>query len=170
MLVASESSRVARGARRGIATVAACLLLCAVTVGASVLETGRLSFSGSPTAGTIPEAAALGELVQHLEARGIGHVYCFGPMLQWKVMFASRGRVVARWSAPRDRVAAYVAAVDGARAANRPIALIGEARSLETTRTRLARSGFPDEPVFVADRYFVVEQPSPELLTSFLHP
>jgi len=167
MLLAIESGRLLEHARTRAAATSVCALLAVLSAGASVFETSRLSYSGSPAVGKMPEAAALAELTEYLEARDIRHVYSLGPMLQWKVMFVSRERIVARSFSPTDRVPAYPAAVNQAMAAGLPVALIGEARSAQTAKAKLVQLGFQDEPVFVADRYFVIERPSEPLVRYF---
>ena len=65
-------------------------------------------------------------LVEELESRGIGHVYCLDPMFQWNLAWTSRERIIARWADPLDRLPDYPARVDAARDAGRPYAVVGE--------------------------------------------
>jgi hypothetical protein len=124
-----------------------------------------LGLSGSPLVRGAPEARALTELVEWLDARGIRHVYSAGPMFQWKLIFASRERILARWIDREDRYPAYPRAVDRARAAGQPVALVGETRDLDGVRAQLARSGSaPLEVHGVAGRYFALVDPPLELL------
>jgi hypothetical protein len=48
------------------------------------------------------------------------------PMLQWILIFESRERILARSRGRRDRVPAYVEAVDAARLRGLPTPVIGE--------------------------------------------
>ncbi len=68
------------------------------------------------------------QLIREIEGSGVGHVYCTDPMFQWNIVFGSRKRVLARWRDPRDRVPEFVAAVDRARLAGRPVGLVRPAR------------------------------------------
>lgn len=68
-------------------------------------------------------------MVRELESRGVRHVYCLDPMLQWNILFESRERVLARWRDPRDRLPEYPRRVDAARRAGQPTAVIYELES-----------------------------------------
>lgn len=65
-------------------------------------------------------------LVDALAQKGVGHVYCLDPMLQWNIIFLSQERVIARWVDPTDRFPEYPARVDRARLAGSPVALVGQ--------------------------------------------
>ncbi len=70
--------------------------------------------------------AQIRRIVDELDALGIRHVYCLDPMLQWNIAFATRERIVARWTSPVDRIPGYVEGVDRARLAGEPVALVYE--------------------------------------------
>ena len=162
VLVASQIARLGAAAPpRWLVAVGAVFTLLAVV--ASFREIGPTNFSGTQVPGTMVERDALQELADHLDERGIRHVYCFGPMLQWKLMFFSGGAVSARWFAATDRNPAFPEAVDAAFAAGEPVAIVGEAPDV-----RMARMQFGSNAVEqVADRYFVFERPPPATVRRF---
>lgn len=69
---------------------------------------------------------ALISLIQELESRDIGYVYCENGLLQWNLMFYSNERIKARYKSNVDRYPKYIKQVD--QALNEPetkIALVG---------------------------------------------
>lgn len=64
------------------------------------------------------------KVMQELSKQEIRGVYCTDPMLQWNIVFASREKIPARWVTSTDRVPEYVEAVDAARRAGQPVALV----------------------------------------------
>lgn len=89
------------------------------------------------------------EVVRRLDARGIRHVYSADPMLQWNLAWASRERIVARWTQPVDRIPEYGLRVDAARRAGLPVAVVAKPRP-EARAFRL----FPTPPAAQLERIF----------------
>jgi hypothetical protein len=111
------------------------------------------------------EKDALDMLLAGLAAKGIGHVYCMNPTLQWTVTFSSGEEVLARWFPPDDRHPPIPQAVDRALFEGRPVAIVGYLDQLEEFRRAERRlDKRPLAPIEVAGRYFMVERPYPELL------
>ncbi len=92
-------------------------------------------------------------LLAELRQRGIRHVYCTDPMYQWNLTWGSRGRIVARWFDPRDRVPRYPAMVDRARLAGRPVALVTAQPGLAPDAPQSFRLIFDPDDV-VIERFF----------------
>jgi hypothetical protein len=165
MLIALEAAPLLRWRPARAWLAAAGVAFVALGSAAAATEVRHLSFSGSPVVRAAPESEALQALVRHLLERDIHHVYSAGPMFQWKLVFASRERVLARWIDPIDRHPPYPAAVDRASATGEPVAIVGEADDAGAVAARLRDAGFPGlrvEPV--ASRYYVIEDPPPELV------
>ena len=84
----------------------------------------------------------------------IHFVYCFDPMLQWNIDFASRETVIARWISPDDRVPEYVHAVDEAFRKGERIGVVAPAdrslppRFMLVTESvpRIVHEYFPNSP------------------------
>lgn len=68
---------------------------------------------------------ALKAVVAELEKRGNRHVFVTVAGLQWRVIFASKGDVIARWRSETDRYQPYVDAVDDALRSGKPVAVLG---------------------------------------------
>jgi hypothetical protein len=142
-------------------------LVAAGAVGAAVLgglaaapEFGRVSFSTLPGSSPVPESVSTPALVAELDRRNIRYVYTFEPTLQWKVLFASGERILARWRDPADRYPAFPRAVDEALRAGRRTALVGRAAEVDLVEQLLQRRGLTDVEVFtVIGTHFVVVDP-----------
>ncbi len=63
-----------------------------------------------------------------LRRHGVAHVYCTDPMLQWNIIFESQEQILARWYEAAGRCPHYVQAVDEARLAGKPVAVVGDCR------------------------------------------
>jgi hypothetical protein len=114
-----------------------------------------------------PQKADLTALVAALEDHGLKDVDCFDGMLQWNLMFASGGRISARWLEPVDRRPDAPMAVDRALWEGRPTALVGRVQQRPLIRRRLASAGLTDlELQTVGDTYFWMAQPTPAVLTA----
>src|SRR5690606_32436237 len=89
------------------------------------------------------------DVLRRLEERGVRHVYCADPMLQWNLAWASRERVIARWIDPVDRIPEYPQQVDRARRDGLPVAVVAKPR-LEALSFRV----YPPPPVAELERIF----------------
>lgn len=143
------------------------VLLLLLAAAASTLEVRHAPFSGSRVASPTSEREGMRELLGFLDEHAVEHVYCFGPMLQWKLMFASRGRIKARWVEPRDRLPEVPLAVDRAFGRGEAVALFGETEDPAATTAQLQQSGLRTAPVMIAGRYFVVLDPPVALVRRF---
>jgi len=167
ILVASMLSRLelALGPARRWALVGGGGLMLALAVPASALDVSRVrGFSGSPVRAGGDERQAVRDLVGFLESRGVGHVYAWDGMLQWKIMFESRDRIRARWTSRSDRIPEYPAQVDRAFAAGLPVAMVGELPDRDRLRASIEATGASVEPIIVSDRFFVVLDPPKDLV------
>lgn len=89
------------------------------------------------------------KVLQKLDARGVRHVYSADPMFQWNLAWASRERVIARWTQPVDRIPEYAPRVDEARRAGLPIAVVAKPRG-----DALAFRVFPAPPAAQLEQIF----------------
>src|SRR5690606_35678560 len=89
------------------------------------------------------------DVLRQLEARGVRHVYCADPMLQWNLAWAGRGRVIARWIDPVVRLPGSPRRVDEARRAGLPVAVVAKPR-----HEALAFRVYPLPPVAELERIF----------------
>lgn len=112
--------------RISLRRAAALMLLCAAVEGAAMREFAGYTFMWwHNTAGSPSESKTLHGVIDYLKTRGVTRVYSMNGLLQWNIAFYSRESVLARWTRRDDRVPAYVAAVDDALAAGRPVAIVG---------------------------------------------
>ena len=131
----------------------------------SLVELGRLNFSGTAVRAGTPEGPALQNLVDYLLHHQIQHVFCSDGMFQWKLLFVSRERIKTRYLDPRDRYPAYPQAVEQALLNRQPIAIVHEAADARNVRESFARAGFGYLRIeLVANRYIVLQNPPRELL------
>lgn len=66
------------------------------------------------------------DAIRYLEKRDIKHVYCSGSLVQWKLIFYSNERVIARYYSPVERYMPYVKVVDSAfHAQPQKVAIVG---------------------------------------------
>jgi hypothetical protein len=103
-------------------------------------------------------------LVDTLERAGVRHVYSADALLQWNLMFASRERIIARWTAPKDRVPRYPLAVDSARLSGVPIALVGYSAQAAKVTAAMREVGEHHELWRIAKGYWIVFAPTAALL------
>lgn len=169
ILLALELGRALRtgGAARWAAAAGAVALVLAGGVATIQMRSLVLAWTVEPRVAS--ERAALDELLAELEGRGIGHVYCMNPVLQWTLTFTSGERVLARWHAPDDRDPAIPRAVDRALFDGGPVGLVGYVDQLEEMQRTQGRVGARvgeggGEAVVVGDRYALLASPGPELL------
>ncbi|MBN1558028.1 MAG: glycosyltransferase family 39 protein [Lentisphaerae bacterium] len=134
MLLAREWAD-ARGRRRSLLQAAGGLAVLSGLAAAPYFA--GFPYDGGEGETALTQEAALGRLIDELEERGIGHVYCLDPSLQWNLMFASGERILARWKEPEDRCPGYPRAVDRALRAGRPAAIVGKRRQLAGVRENL---------------------------------
>lgn len=89
--------------------------------------TGLARFHALPDAQSsrAAEAVALDSLANDLVQHGVRHVISLDPLLQWNLMFASRGKIEARWKDPDDRIPAIPRAVDRALLEGGRVAVVG---------------------------------------------
>jgi len=145
----------------------ACAILAIFLFGGSVslVELGRLNFSGTAVRSGGPEGHAIQTLVDYLLRNQIQYVFCPEGMFQWKLIFVSRERIKTRWFDPVDRYPAYAQAVDQALFSGQPVAIVHEAKDVRAFTAWLAQAGFGYlKPEFVADRYIVLQNPPQKLL------
>lgn len=88
-------------------------------------------------------------VLQRLDARGVRHVYSADPMFQWNLVWASRERIIARWTQPVDRIPDYGSRVDEARRAGLPVAVVAR-----RTPEALEFEVFPPPPDAQLERIF----------------
>ncbi len=142
-------------------------VLAAFLIGgsASMVELGRLNFSGSPVQSDEPEGPALQALIRSLLREQVEHVYTTGAMFQWKLTFASAERVKARWVHPTDRYPEYPLDIDRALYSGQHVAIVHEAPDTHQMAESLALAGFGHlAPRQVAGRYTVLLNPPVELV------
>ena len=131
----------------------------------SLIDLGRLNFSGTAVRSGPPEGPALQTLVDYLLHHQIQHVFCSDGMFQWKLIFVSRERIKTRYLDPRDRYPAYPQAVEQALLTRQPIAIVHEATDARKFTEAFARAGFGYLRIeLVANRYIVLQNPPLELL------
>lgn len=85
------------------------VIMCCLIVTGSIAMIGfkNYQFDGETKAEVL-------DAIQYLERRDIKHVYCSGSLVQWKIIFYSNERILARYYSPVERYMPYVKAVDNA--------------------------------------------------------
>lgn len=165
VLLALELARMLTGSGRSRALAASALLVLLLSGAAATLHMRTLALAWTVEPKVESERAALDALLAELEGRGIAHVYCLNPMLQWTVTFTSGERILARWTPPDDRDPAIPQAVDRALAQGGRVAVIGYADQLEVVLRANPSAGDPaTTPELVAGRYFLLPDPDRALL------
>jgi hypothetical protein len=163
--LATELGALVHAGGRGRLVAAGAVAAAVITGAWAAPEFSRVSFSTLPGSNPVPESISTPALLAELDRRSIRHVYTFEPTLQWKIMFASGERILARWRDPADRYPAFPRAVDEALRAGQRTALIGRAAELGLLQELLRRAGLTEVEVFtVADTHFVVVDPPPPFL------
>lgn len=116
------ADRSAWPARRWVAAI----VLVAAVQAVAMREFGGYTFMWwTNTRNSPSEAQTLNTVIGYLESRGITRVYSMNGLLQWNIDFYSHEAILARWKGARDRYPPYVVAVDRAREAGRPVAIVG---------------------------------------------
>lgn len=170
MAAAGELSRRLGGASgAGGSRAAAAIVLAAMLVAGAGAgwQFRKIPFDGTSAGPAIPERRAQAMLVESLLADGIHHVYVEDPLLQWNIMFASGGRITARWKDPRDRRPEYPRRVDAALRAGEPVALVDDVWKVPPDEVEefLRVTGHVDlKPRVVADRFFVLPGVTEDLI------
>jgi len=129
-----------------------------------VIGAGALALLEVPAraARTLPEdpyALQQGEverLLTEVQGAGVAHVYSLDPLLQWNLMFASRGQVLARWFPAADRRPRIPGAIDAAVAAGAPVVLALRRSQAEYLRSRLGEERARDLPTALVTRHLVL--------------
>jgi hypothetical protein len=116
--------------RRGGTAAAAGLVALGIAVHGAEARSPYLYGAGIQSVGV--DRAAARAVVRGLEAAGVHHVYCADPMFQWNLVFESRGRILARWRNPEDRVPRFALEVDRARRAGLPVGVVWPAAGGDT--------------------------------------
>lgn len=131
----------------------------------SLVELGRLNFSGSAVRTATPESRDLQALVDYLLHRQIHHVFCTEGMFQWKLIFVSREAISTRFLDSLDRYTVYPQAVEQALFSGQPVAIVVEAADARKFMELFARGGYGYLPFeLVANRYVVLANPPLKLL------
>ncbi len=157
---AIEADHFARqrvGAARGLAAAAGVLLALGVV---SCVEFRGYTYLWNRSVPQVHEAAALDEVLDHLRARGVQHVFATNGLLQWQITFYSGETIVARYFSDRDRYQPYVNAVDAALESGAPVAMVGYVRLSPDIEAAVD----PSTLLVVQDRYVVYIGPDETLL------
>lgn len=149
------------GRTRRLIALVALATTAALGLGAA-FEVGSYDRAQAPSG--IPDRPGVQALVRHLLNERIHHVYCADENLQWAIMLASRDSVAARSFAARDRVPRYPAAVDSSLESGGRVGLVGWTAPGRALETYLASRGWSSQGLTYLGRFFVLEQPSRELL------
>jgi hypothetical protein len=141
--------------------VAVVVLVAAVEAAAMREFAGYTFMWWTNTPNSPSETKSLNTVIGYLGSRGITRVYSMNALLEWQIAFYSRESIIARWKGDRDRYPPYVALVDRALQAGRPVAIVGY-----TGFTYGLEKLVPD-PNAIVDidgKYFVYLAPDRELL------
>lgn len=151
--------------RGGLPARAAAVLAGVVMLasGAALVERRHVSTGGYEVQLAHPEPEALEALVRGLEERGVHHVYSLDPMLQWNLVYRSRGAIVARWLPPTDRRPEAPRAVDRALAEGAPVALVGRLGPNPGEIMHALSRTMPDV-LLIPPHFFAAFDPTPALL------
>ncbi len=115
------------------------------------------------------ERRSLDHVIRDLEHAGVENVYVLHGMLEWTLMFESKGRIAARYVTLRDRRPEIALAVDAARASGKRVALVGRDSDIlqirDLLRLFLEQRGFdPNRLITHDDRwYYFLDPPAPLL-------
>jgi len=141
--------------------LAALLILCALSLG----EFRSFALCSIDVGPGYSAARAVEELVAALDRAGIRHVYSVDRQLQWTIMYASRERILARWTSPTDRVPAYPVAVDRALHSGQRAALVGPKKDAVPLSVGLRRAGHAHSTIqVIAGTFFVLPDPGVEII------
>lgn len=165
LVIANEARFLARSTRlrQGVSFAAGAFVALSLVV--AWTEVSRVeAFSGSVVESPASERDALRMAAERLEARGVRHVYSWGGMLQWKLMFETDGRVLARWVPRTDRMPAYPPAVDAALERGDPVAIFGELPDADAVREAIREVGVTAEVTEISDYHFAVFDPPRALI------
>lgn len=154
---AHDFAREQVGAARGLTAAAGVLLVLGVV---SCVEFRGYTYLWNRSVPQVPEEAALDEVLDHLRARGVQHVFATNGLLQWQITFYSGETIVARYFSDRDRYQPYITAVDAAFESGAPVAMVGYIRSSPDIEAAVDASTL----LVVQDRYFVYIDPDETLL------
>lgn len=105
--------------------VAAILVVAAVEAVAMREFAGYTFMWWTNQPGSPSETKTLNKVIGYLESRGISRVYSMNGLLEWTLVFYSHESIIARWKPADDRYPPYIAAVDRALQAGRPVAIVG---------------------------------------------
>lgn len=93
-------------------------------------------------------------LIQNLEDHDIRHAYCMDGLLQWQLIFYSKGSIMARWVDTADRIPLYPLLVDKALYLKQKGVVIGCSGDLEKMRQYLKMLGVPSQHLHASGRQF----------------
>jgi len=131
---------------------------------ALLLGAGTLALMEVPprAARTLPddpyalEAGEVERLIAEMREARVTHVYSLDPLLQWNLMFASRGEVLARWLTASDRRPAIPIAIDAAVAGGAPVVLAARRSQAEYLRSRLGEERARELPTALVTRHLIL--------------
>lgn len=136
-----------------------------IRAGACTAAVAGLFVASSMGLGRPPEGSVLAEtsarddlrdLIEGLEADGVAGVYAASNDIQWQIRFYSRGTIPTRGRSSRDRYPEIARAVEEARRAGEPTALVADVRRLRDELPEIG--GFPGYRV--GERYLRLDDPS----------
>jgi len=156
LLLALVVPRLFESRSRGRWSAGAALLL--------LLGAGTLALMEVPSraARTLPddpyalEAGEVGRLLAEIRGAQVAHVYSLDPLLQWNLMFASRGEVLARWLTASDRRPGIPIAIDAAVAGGAPVVLAARRSQAEYLRSRLGEARAQELPTALVTRHLIL--------------
>jgi hypothetical protein len=154
--LALATPRLIGGRTRGRFSALAAL---AVLVGSGTMALMEVPGRASRTLPDDPYALEAGEverLVAEIKGAHVAHVYSLDPLLQWNLMFASRGEVLARWLTATDRRPGIPIAIDAAVAAGAPVVLAARRSQAEYLRSHLGEARARELPTALVTRHLIL--------------
>lgn len=155
--LAAEFGRVARAGRAfAIAAVVGGLGCAIETARNPSQDSSLLHLTGA-------DKRSLEATITDLRAAGVEHAFVIHGMLQWNLMFESRGEIITRYWWQIDRRMDFPQRVDAALREGKPTAIVGR-ELLDLVRIFAQSRGIEDRLVVHDERWYYILNPDEELV------
>ncbi len=134
-----------------------------ITSFGALMEFKNFNFLHPVSEKNIPEKQRVDDLISFLLSKDVHHTFVLESMFQWEVMFYSKEQIACRYTSSKDRYPTYPNLVNQAYIDRKPTALIGYKSYMLGLDTC---ASIKNDFIFIDNRYFVLFNPSNELLKS----